>query len=213
MNQPKGFEKNGKENKVYIPFKALYGLRQAPRAWYSRLSKYLIRLGFTKCPFEHAVYIKHKRNEALIIGVYVDDLLITGSSISNIAKFKDQMNQEFDMSDLGKLAYYIGIEVEQRNGFTELRQTAYAKKVLERAGMLDCNPVKYPMEPKILLHKDENGKLVNSTMFKSIIGGLRYLVHTRPSLIRLELLVISWRILQCYTWELLNEYYAMLREI
>ena len=92
------------------------------------------------------------------------------------------MNQEFDMSDLGKLAYYIGIEVEQRNGFTELRQTAYAKKVLERAGMLDCNPVKYPMESKILLHKDENGKLVNSTMFKSIIGGLRYLVHTRPSL-------------------------------
>lgn len=146
------------------------------------MSKYLIRLGFTKCPFEHAVYIKHKGNEALIIGVYVDDLLITGSSISNIAKFKDQMNQEFDMSDLGKLAYYIGIEVEQRNGFTELRQTAYAKKVLERAGMLDCNPVKYPMEPKILLHKDENGKLVNSTMFKSIIGGLRYLVHTRPSL-------------------------------
>lgn len=178
VTQPRGFEKEGEEHKVYKLSKALYGLRQAPRAWYERLSKYLIKLGFTKCPFEHAVYVKHEGNEVLIIGVYVDDLLATGTNIAGIAQFKKQMNTEFEMSDMGQLAYYIGIEVEQGRSYIELNQTSYAKKILERDGMADCKPVSYPMEPKIQLHKDETRKLVNSTQFKSIIGGLRYLVHT-----------------------------------
>lgn len=182
VTQPKGFEKEGEEQKVYRLYKALYGLRQAPRAWYTRLSKCLTELGFTKYPFEHAVYIKHEGGESLIVGVYVDDLLVTGTSVSNIVKFKEQMSREFDMSDLGKLSYYIGIEVYQGRGFVELKQTAYAKKLLEKHGMGECNPVKYPMELKIQMHKDEGGKLVNSTEFKSLIGGLRYLVHTRPDI-------------------------------
>lgn len=182
VSQPRGFEKEGEERKVYKLIKALYGLKQAPRAWYARLNKCLTELGFTKCPFEHAVYIKHEGNEALIVGVYVDDLLVTGTSVAKISKFKQQMNSEFEMSNLGKLAYYIGIEVNQIHGRIELKQTAYAKKVLEKAGLLGCNSVKYPMEPKVQLHKDENGKAVDPTQFKSMVGGLRYLVHTRPDL-------------------------------
>lgn len=110
--------------------------------------------------------------------MYGDDLLITGTSISNIVKFKEQMNKEINMSDLGKLSYCIGIEVYQGNGYIEIKQTAYAKK----AGMSECNSVRYPMEPKIQLHKDESGKLVNPTEFMSLVGGLRYLVHTRPDI-------------------------------
>ena len=182
VTQPPGFEKEGEEHKVYKLYKALYGLRQAPRAWYARLSKYLLNLGFTKCPFEHAVYIEREGSDVLIIGVYVDDLLITGTRVDSITGFKRQMNSEFEMSDMGKIAYYIGIEVEQGQGYIEIKQTAYAKRILERAGMVDCKPVSYPMEPRIPLHKDENGKLVNPTEFKSLIGGLRYLVHTRPNI-------------------------------
>lgn len=167
---------------MYKLKKALYGLRQAPRAWYAKLNKCLESLGFTKCPYEHAVYTRRENDEVLIIGVYVDDLLITGSSTSLIKQFKEQMNNNFEMSDLGKLSHYLGIEVKQMNDCIELKQTSYAKKVLERSGMADCKPTKYPMEPTEQIHKDEKGRRVDSTEYKSIVGGLRYLIHTRPDL-------------------------------
>lgn len=182
VSQPKGYVKKGSEHKVYKLLKALYGLRQAPRAWYSRLSQYLLKLGFVKCPFEHVVYTKRDGVNSLIVGVYVDDLLVTGTSLSDIAKFKGEMSHEFDMSDLGKLSYYLGLEVTQGNGFIELRQSNYAKKMLEKAGMAECNAVKFPMEHKLQLNVDLTGKPVNPTHFKSIVGGLRYLVHTRPDI-------------------------------
>lgn len=182
VTQPEGFVKKGKENKVYRLLKALYGLRQAPRAWYAKLNRSLRELGFEKCPYEHAVYTKREGDECLIVAVYVDDLLITGSSVSNINKFKQEMKNKFEMSDLGKLAYYLGIEVDQRNKYIELRQSAYARKLLEKAGMLSCNPVKNPMETKVVLSKDEKGKQVNETQYRSLVGGLRYLVHTRPDI-------------------------------
>lgn len=180
--QPEGFVKRGKEYKVYKLLKALYGLRQAPRAWYARLNKCLEELGFVKFLYEHAVYTRREGEEVLIVAVYVDDLLVTGSSVTNIDKFKKEMGRVFDMSDLGILSYYLGIEVNQQEGHTELKQTAYARKVLEKAGMADCNSVRYPMEPALKLDKDEKGKAVNSTQFKSLVGGLRYLVLTRPDI-------------------------------
>lgn len=180
--QPEGFEKEGKEHMVYKLFKALYGLRQAPRAWYVKLSKCLEDMGLMKCPHEHAVYTKREGEEILIVAVYVDDLLITGTSTSIIKRFKAEMNAHFDMNDLGKLSYYLGIEVEQKKGFIELKQSAYAKKILSNIGMGECNPTRYPMEPRQIITKDEGGKLVNSTEYKSMVGGLRYLVHTRPDI-------------------------------
>ena len=182
VTQPEGFVKKGKEHLVYRLVKALYGLRQAPRAWYAKLSKCLEELEFVRCPYEHAVYTKKTGEDLLIIGVYVDDLLVKGTKVSMIEGFKDQMSKRVDMSNLGKLAYYLGIEVEQGQGYIELRQTGYARKVLEKAGMMGCNPTKYPMDPKEIISKDEGGKLVDTTEFKSIVGGLRYLVHTRPDI-------------------------------
>lgn len=106
-------------------------------------------MGFVKCPYEHAVYTWREGEESLIIGVYVDDLLVMGTNASNIDKFKQEMNMIFDMSDLGKLSHYLGIEVAQKEGFTKLKQTAYAQKLLERFGLKECNSTHYPMEPKI----------------------------------------------------------------
>lgn len=155
VKQQEGFVKRGHEHLVYRLLKALYGLRQAPRAWYSKLNKCLIEIGFERCPYENAVYSKKAGDEVLIIAVYVDDILVSGSSITLINDFKDQMSKIFDMSNLGKLAYYLGVEVEQGDDYIKLKQTDYAKKILEKAGMLDCNPTKFPMDPKELIHKDE----------------------------------------------------------
>ncbi|KAK1396086.1 hypothetical protein POM88_005949 [Heracleum sosnowskyi] len=152
-----GFQKKGEEHKVYRLLKALHGLRQAPRAWNTRLDECLRELGFKKCLHEQAVYTRCSNGESLIIGVYVDNLLVAGSNKSEIEKFKAQMNQKFEMSDLGLLSYYLGIEVNQGLGFTTVKQTSYAKKVLEKAGMANCNAAKVPMEYKLQLDKDEEG--------------------------------------------------------
>lgn len=180
--QPKGYEKKGQEQLVYKLFKALYGLKQAPRAWYGMLNSCLEKLGFNRCPSEHAVYTRRDKNDVLIIGVYVDDILVTGKNLTSIEVFENQMSKIFEMSDLGQLTYYLGIEVKQGDGFIELKQIGYAKKLLAQAGLTDCNPTKYPMDPKEQLTKDDGGKKVDSIKHRSLVGGLRYLVHTRPDI-------------------------------
>ncbi|KAG6483717.1 hypothetical protein ZIOFF_060369 [Zingiber officinale] len=142
----------------------------------------LEELGFKKCTQEHAVYTRGEGEASILVGVYVDDLIVTESSTEKINKFKQQMMTEFEMSDLGLLSYYLGIEVEQQKSRILLRQSAYAKKILSQFKMADCNATKHPMEPKTQLHKDFEGTPVDATEYKHIIGCLRYLLHTRPDL-------------------------------
>lgn len=167
--QPEGFVKEGKEDMVYKLLKALYGLRQAPRAWYEKLNSCLENLGFKKCPSEHAVYTCKSGEDKLIVAVYVDDLLVTGNSVDMIERFKKQMNQWFEMTDMGKLSYYLGIEVDQNKGYIELKQTGYAKKIIKKAGLKGCNPTKYPMDLKEQIDKDVGGQAVDATHYRSII--------------------------------------------
>ncbi|KAG6524466.1 hypothetical protein ZIOFF_014375 [Zingiber officinale] len=147
-----------------------------------RLNRSLKELSFKICNQEHAVYTRGKREASILVGVYVDDLIVTGRSTEGINKFKQQMMTEFEMSDLGLLSYYLGIEVEQQKSRILLRQSAYAKKILSQFQMADCNATKQPMEPKTPLHKDLEGTPIDATEYRRIIGCLRYLLHTRPDL-------------------------------
>ncbi|GJX98707.1 ribonuclease H-like domain, reverse transcriptase, RNA-dependent DNA polymerase [Tanacetum coccineum] len=137
---------------------------------------------FQKCALEQAIYTKTSKDLTLLIGVYVDDLIITGAPKKEIDKFKAQMKEKFEMSDLGLLAYYLGIEVTQANGDISIKQSAYASKILKEAGMIDCNETLIPMDPGTRLTKITEGTMVDSTEYRSIIGCLRYLLHTRPDL-------------------------------
>jgi hypothetical protein len=101
--------------------KALYGLRQAPRAWNIKLDKSLKMLGFSKCASESAVYKRGVGASAVILGVYVDDLIVTGENVLEINKFKRQMTSQFEMSDLGLLSFYLGIEVKQLEDHVTIR--------------------------------------------------------------------------------------------
>jgi hypothetical protein len=92
--------------------KALYGLHQAPRAWNAKLDDTLLSLGFRRTPSEHGIYVRRNGNVQLVVGVYVDDFIITGSDHGNIRSFKEEMAATFKMSDLGLLHYYLGIEVK-----------------------------------------------------------------------------------------------------
>jgi hypothetical protein len=183
VTQPPGFVKDGKEGKVMRLGKALYGLRQAPRTWNAKLDSSLAALGFVKCPSEHAVYTRIKEGARLLLGVYVDDLIVTGTSTTAIGEFKSEMMDLFKMSDLGLLlSYYLGIEVIQKPGLIRLRRAAYADKLLDKMGMSSCNPVSVPMEPRLKLSKEGKGAAVDASLYRSTVGGLPYLVHTHPDL-------------------------------
>jgi hypothetical protein len=176
--QPPGFVIAGKESKVLRLRKALYGLRQAPRAWNAKLDSTMSGLGFKRSSSEHAVYVRNK----LLVGVYVDDLVITGSINDDIKHFKEEMKGTFRMSDLGLLSYYLGIEVRQGSSGTTIAQGAYASSILEKAGMKGCNAYHVPMEARLKLSKASTEPPVDTTFYRSIVGSLRYLVHTRPDI-------------------------------
>ncbi|KAG7538693.1 Zinc finger CCHC-type superfamily [Arabidopsis suecica] len=181
--QPEGFIEKGSEEKVYKLNKALYGLRQAPRAWNNKLNQILKELQFVKCSKEPSVYRKTiGENLNLLVAVYVDDLFVTGTNIKVINRFKDEMASKFEMSDLGKLTYYLGIEVCQYEGGITLTQNRYAKRILEESGMKDCNLVHIPMDAGLKLSKAEEEKEIDATSFRKNVGCLRYLLHTRPDL-------------------------------
>ena len=115
----------------------------------------------------------------MIVGVYVDDLIVTGAEQRDINAFKEKMKSMFCMSDLDLLTYYLGIKVEQTGNAITLRQSAYARKLLERSGLGECRASQTPMEEKVKLSKDSTAPLVDATSYRSIVGGLRYLTHTR----------------------------------
>lgn len=182
VQQPPGFIDDKQGGAVLRLRKALYGLRQAPRAWHSKLDASLVSLGFDRCPMEHGVYKRKTGNDLLLVGVYVDDLIVTGSKDTDIEEFKAQMGKLFSMSDLGLLSYYLGIEVQQSRGIITMCQSSYAKKILEMSGMIGCNACATPMENRLKLSKKDGSAAVNPTEYRSIVGSLRYLVNTRPDL-------------------------------
>jgi hypothetical protein len=146
------------------------------------LDSELISLGFEKCSVEHAVYRKGVGDSLLVVGVYVDDLIICGPSVVKIEEFKRQMMLTFNMSDLGLLSYYLGMEVTQKEGEILICQSSYAAKILELCHMTGCNPTDTPMEQRIKLTAAKKGTEKDVTRYRSVIGSLRNLVNTRPDL-------------------------------
>jgi hypothetical protein len=182
VHQPPGFTSSSAGKKYLKLNKALYGLKQAPRAWNYRLDRELVKLGFSRSDEEHAVYRKGTGASLLLVGVYVDDLVICGPNSGNIVNFKQQMMKSFNMSDLGLLSYYLGMEVRQKPGVITICQSSYAKKIVEMCGLKGCNPVDTPMEQHVKLLPGKPESVVNATKYRSVVGSLRYLVNTRPDI-------------------------------
>ncbi|GAU31303.1 hypothetical protein TSUD_315120 [Trifolium subterraneum] len=140
VEQPLGYQQ-GNKNKVYELRKALYGLRQAPRAWYSKIEAYFLCEGFKKCPIENTLFVKHDDQNTLIVSVYVDDLIVTGNNMNLINEFKMSMKKQFAMSDLGKMKFFLGVEVIQTDKGIKLvkdesRKACDAKTYKQMVGSL-----------------------------------------------------------------------------
>ncbi|MCH82414.1 copia-type polyprotein [Trifolium medium] len=121
-------------------------------------------------------------SNTVLICLYVDDLLITGSNHACIEKFKGRLKDEFEMSDLGKLNYFLGLEFLYREDGIVFHQKKYIADVLKRFHMENCNEAETPMEANLKLSKDETGQAVDATLFKQVVGSLRFICNTRPDI-------------------------------
>lgn len=183
VEQPEGFRVPGHEEKVLLLQKALYGLKQAPRAWYSRIDEHLLSLGFTKSLSESTLYVKRVGSDIVIISLYVDDLLVTGNNAIQIEDFKKEMMKVFEMTDLGEMTYFLGIEIKQAQNEVFIYQRKYLKEILKRFGMEECKSVSTPMAQKERLQKEDGAEPVDEGVYRSLIGCLMYLTATRPDIL------------------------------
>jgi hypothetical protein len=136
-----------------------------------------VELGFQYGEAEHAMYTRGIGNRRLIVSVYVVDLIITGGKNSKL-----QMHDKFQMADLGKLHFNLGLEVNQTSSGTTVSQGAYALKILMAVALARCNPSHSPMEQRLKLSKSSTTPIVDPTEYRRIVGALHYLVNTRPDL-------------------------------
>eukprot|EP00253_Pinus_taeda_P007829 PITA_07829 len=180
--QPPGYDVGGQEDKEYRLRKALYGLKQAPRAWYSRIDAYLLDNGFSKCDDEPTLYIKESVGKIHIVVLYVDDLIFTSIDDFLIADFKEVMKSEFEMTNLGFLRYFLGIEVKQTENGIFVSQEKHVVDILERFNIQNKKPVPTPIVMGLNLSKEDCSSNVKLTLYKSMIGNLMYLTATRPDI-------------------------------
>ncbi|KAL6323788.1 hypothetical protein AAG906_002256 [Vitis piasezkii] len=183
VEQPEGFQVLGCEDKVYKLHKALYGLKQAPRAWYSRIDAYLLQQGFKRSESKATLYVLKVQEEVqLIVSLYVDDLLVTGCNSKILKQFMVQMESEFEMSNLGEMKYFLGMEIHQCEAGIFISQQKYALKVLKKFHMEKSKSVATPLVVNEKLSKNEVNIKADASIYRSLIGSLLYLSATRPDL-------------------------------
>jgi len=161
--------------------KSLYGLKQAPRAWYTRLSDFLLSIGFIASKVDTSLFILSDGTNIFYLLVYVDDILLTGSNSAMLHHLVQLLSSEFKLRDLGDVHYFLGIEVQSTCMGLMLRQHKYILDILTRAGMTTCKPVDTPVSPSKLAIQPDH-PFSDPTRFRQIVGALQYLSFTRPDI-------------------------------
>ncbi|GKA71472.1 ribonuclease H-like domain-containing protein [Tanacetum coccineum] len=181
MYQPPGFVDSRFPHHVCRLQRSLYGLKQAPRAWFQRFAGYALRVGFTSSRCDSSLFIYQHGTEVAYLLIYVDDIVLTASSTALLQRIISSLHKEFDMTDLGALNYFLGISVTRDARGMFLSQKKYAMELLERAHMSNCNSTRTPVDTESKLGSDGD-PVSDSTLYRSLAGGLQYLTFTRPDI-------------------------------
>uniref|UniRef100_A0A803PAZ4 Reverse transcriptase Ty1/copia-type domain-containing protein n=1 Tax=Cannabis sativa TaxID=3483 RepID=A0A803PAZ4_CANSA len=182
MMQPSGFEDTGKPDYVCKLNKSIYGLRQAPRLWYDQLRRTLVEWNFENSKADSSLFLKKTSKYVIIVLIYVDDIIVTGSSSGEIEKFVVKLNKIFSLKDLGQLHYFLGIEVFRNETGLYLSQRKYIAELLQKHNMANIKPSPTPMTAGSPLSIKDGEPLEKPSEYKSVIGALQYLSHTRPDI-------------------------------
>nr|GFC72176.1 uncharacterized mitochondrial protein AtMg00810-like [Tanacetum cinerariifolium] len=181
--QPKGFSDADHPSHIYRLKKALYGLKQAPRAWYDELSTFLLQNHFFKGTIGPTLFIRRFHDDILVVQVYVDDIIFGSTYPRYIQLFSDLMKSHFEMSMVGEMTFFLGLQVNQSPSGIFINQSKYVLEILKKYGMKSCDPFGTPMEIKDKLDRDQNGTPVDATKYHSMIGALMYLTSSRLDIV------------------------------
>jgi hypothetical protein len=182
VRQPLGFESVEFPHRVYRLRKVLYGLKQAPRAWYGHLRGFLFSKGFEMDKVDKNLFLLRQGNDILIVQVYVDDIVFCGSSHSLVVRFAEDMSKEFEMSMMGELQFFLGLQTKQAKEGTFVHQVKYTKDILKKFKMDESKPLSTSMSMTTVLDADEDGEPVDQKEYRSMIDFLLYLTAMRPDI-------------------------------
>ncbi|GJY22894.1 putative ribonuclease H-like domain-containing protein [Tanacetum coccineum] len=182
VSQPPGFVDPDHPNKVYKVVKALYGLHQAPRAWYATLSTFLEKHGYKRGTIDKTLFIKRDKKDIMLVQVYVDDIIFGSTNKSWCDEFEALMKSIFQMSSMGELTFFLGLQVKQNKGGIFISQDKYVAEILKKFDLVNVKAAITPMETKVPLTKDEEAIDVDVHLYRSMIGSLMYLTAFRPDI-------------------------------
>ncbi|GJW76024.1 retrovirus-related pol polyprotein from transposon TNT 1-94 [Tanacetum coccineum] len=181
VSQPEGFIDSEFPNHVYRLKKALYGLKQAPRAWYDKLSSFLIEHGFNKGIIDPTLFTRRHGGDILLVQVYVDDIIFGSTNPDFSKRFANLMKNNFEMSMMGELKFFLGLQVHQSPRGIFISQSQYAIELLKKHGLDECVSMSTPMATE-RLDADLQGTPTDQTTYRRMIGGLMYLTASRPDI-------------------------------
>ncbi|GJU92112.1 retrovirus-related pol polyprotein from transposon TNT 1-94 [Tanacetum coccineum] len=183
VSQPDRFVDPDNPNHVYRLKKALYGLKHAPCAWYDLFSSFLLSQGFSKGTVDPTLFSSRKGKDILLVQIYVDDIIFASTTTKLCDKFSEIMCSKFKMSMIGKISFFLGLQILQSPRGIFFNQSKSALESLKKYGMKSCDPVDTPMVEKSKLDEDTQGKAVDSTHYRGMVSTLLYLTSSRPDLV------------------------------
>ncbi|GJU39124.1 putative ribonuclease H-like domain-containing protein [Tanacetum coccineum] len=182
VTQPPGFKDLNNPKKVYKVVKALYGLHQAPRAWYETLANYLLGNGFKRGKIDQTLFIKKQKGDILLVHVYVDDIIFGSTNKELCTGFEKLMKDKFQMSSIGELTFFLGLQVQQKEDGIFISQDKYVDEILKKFNYTDVKSASTPVDLEKPLVKDGDANDVDVHLYRSMIGSLMYLTASRPDI-------------------------------
>ncbi|GJY93301.1 retrovirus-related pol polyprotein from transposon TNT 1-94 [Tanacetum coccineum] len=156
---------------------------EAPRAWYDMLSSFLLSQKFSKGAVDPTLFTRKEGKDILMVQIYVDDIIFASTDPSPCDIFANIMSSKFKMSMMGKMLFFLRLQISQSPRGIFINQTKYALEILKKYGMDSCNPVDTPMVDQTKLDEDLHGTPVDATRYHGMIGSLMYLTSSRPDLV------------------------------
>jgi hypothetical protein len=182
MTQPPRFINQSRPSHVCKLNKAIYDLKQAPRAWFHRMTCFLLSIGFVQSLADSSLFVFQHECHTIYFLLYVDDIVVTGSDDRLLQSFIDALSRGFDIKDLGNLHYFLGLQVTSHNKGVHISQLKYAYDLLVKHDMLLSKLISTPMSAKDTLTSNDDALLPNPSVFWEIVRSLQYLTITRPDI-------------------------------
>ncbi|KAI3798903.1 hypothetical protein L1987_34187 [Smallanthus sonchifolius] len=182
--QPPGFKDTNHPHHVYKMDKALYGLHQAPRAWYATLAEHLLANGYSRGAIDQTLFLKNMGDDLILVQIYVDDIIFGSTNDALCKEFEEVMKKKFEISSMGEMAFFLGLQVKQSDDGILIHQAKYVNDILLKFNFADSKPASTPMATRPVLTPHLGEPKIDQHLYRSMIGSLMYLAAVQTSCLR-----------------------------